>query len=278
MLYVHNSAYWYQDIAPWNVFGFLHQKKVKQRRCLLRRYKSVSYLINIHSLEWCLQKLKIVNVFMLQLRLKFYFLQTNAAWEEHVHELAVGCSWKETRTDRLSLKVPRVTERCWAGGSPTSSALLLCAPLLPAPTPPGPPGLGAGGQGWVWMQLLHLLTPNHCGTDALHDSITGFHEQWTELHSLTCEEIRVRTTLLRFSHEKKGAYFSFHRAATSSKSLTYIREKQPKMSTWANYRKYGAQKKNMYTTPKLFYIHPAKWLRWNCLTKRSNTKNSCVPI
>ena len=67
---------------------------------------------------------------MLQLRLKFYFLQTNAAWEEHVHELAVGCSWKETRTDRLSLKVPRVTERCWAGGSPTSSALLLCAPLF----------------------------------------------------------------------------------------------------------------------------------------------------
>lgn len=101
MLYIQNSAYWYQDIAPWNVFGFLHKKKVKQRWCLLRRYKSLSYLINIHSLERCLQKLKIVNVFMLQLRLKFYLLQTNAAWEEHVHELAVGCSWKETRTGQV---------------------------------------------------------------------------------------------------------------------------------------------------------------------------------
>lgn len=90
-----------KDIAPWHVFGFLHKKKVKQRRCLLQRYKSVSYLINIHSLERCLQKLKIVNVFMLQLRLKFYLLQTNAAWEEHVHELAVGCSWKETRTGQV---------------------------------------------------------------------------------------------------------------------------------------------------------------------------------
>ena len=101
MLYIQNSAYWYQDTAPWNVFGFLYKKKFKQRRCILRRYKSVSYLINIHSLERCLQKLKIVNVLMLQLRLKFYFLQTNAAWEEHVHELAVGRSWKETRTGQV---------------------------------------------------------------------------------------------------------------------------------------------------------------------------------
>lgn len=29
MLYTQNSAYWCQDIAPWNVFGFLYKKKFK---------------------------------------------------------------------------------------------------------------------------------------------------------------------------------------------------------------------------------------------------------
>lgn len=51
-----------------------------------------SYLIHIHSFKWCLQKLEVVNVFMLQLCLKLYFLQANAPWEQHVHELAVSCS------------------------------------------------------------------------------------------------------------------------------------------------------------------------------------------
>lgn len=54
-----------------------------------------AYLIHIHSFKRCLQKLEVVNVFMLQLCLKLYFLQANAPWEQHVHELAISCSYNK---------------------------------------------------------------------------------------------------------------------------------------------------------------------------------------
>lgn len=76
---------------------------------------------------------------MLQLCLKFYFLQTNAAWKQHVHELAVGCSWKETRKG-VSVRVPHANEGCGVGGSMGPPAT--CTPLLTALTTPHPPGPG----------------------------------------------------------------------------------------------------------------------------------------
>lgn len=92
------------------IFAFLHKNNFKERKCILWRYKLVSYLIDIHSLKWCLQKFKIVNILMLQFCLKFYFLQTNAAWKEHVHELTIGRSWKETRKVRAWV-CPQVRRR-----------------------------------------------------------------------------------------------------------------------------------------------------------------------
>lgn len=50
------------------------------------------YLINVHPFKGRLEKFKVVNILMLQLCLEFYFLQTNTAREEHVHELAIGRS------------------------------------------------------------------------------------------------------------------------------------------------------------------------------------------
>lgn len=115
----------------------------------------VSYLINVHSLKWCLQKFKIVNILMFQLCLKFYFLQTNAAREEHVHELAIGRSWKETRT-----VLEWVSPRCgrgllgWkgivlTGAIITQSRVLLAVCVLPtnALIFPCPQGLSARGKG-----------------------------------------------------------------------------------------------------------------------------------
>lgn len=111
-------------------FSFLHKNNFKERQCILWWYQLVSYLINIHSLKRCLQKFKIVNILMLQLCLKFYFLQTNAAWKQHVHELAIGSSWKE----KSKAWVSRTQEPLRLLGrqepSPLRDPLGACAPLL----------------------------------------------------------------------------------------------------------------------------------------------------
>lgn len=50
---------------------------------------------------------------MLQLCLEFYFLQTDTAWEEHVHELAIGGSWKKTVRGRDESSCTRMWWRSW---------------------------------------------------------------------------------------------------------------------------------------------------------------------
>ena len=136
------------------VFTFLHKNHFKKRKCILWRYKLVSYLINIHSLKWCLKKFKIVNILMLQLCLKFYFLQTNAAWKEHVHELAIGRSWKEMRTVLawvlLSPEVPLRAARQEGAVSTQRPPGHVCPSAHSCRTlTPSPPlwGSGRGGKG-----------------------------------------------------------------------------------------------------------------------------------
>lgn len=171
----------YIPLTHFWIFASLHKNHFKQRQCILWRYKCVSYLINIHSLKRCLQKLKIVNVLMFQLRLKFYFLQTNAARKEHVHELAVGCSWKETRKGPVWVRLYHVRLRV-AGqegaGSPEPSALLPCV-LLSSLHPHLliHQGRVLVGRDVPWRSSCHFPIPNHCGTDAVHQSITRFHSE-----------------------------------------------------------------------------------------------------
>lgn len=53
---------------------------------------SFPHLVHIHPFEGGLQQLEVVNVLMLQFSLELNLLKTDAAWEEQIHELAVGRS------------------------------------------------------------------------------------------------------------------------------------------------------------------------------------------
>lgn len=55
------------------------------------------YLVYVHSLEWSLQDLEIVDVFMFQLCIKLDFLQQYAPWKQHIHEVTVSGTWDEER-------------------------------------------------------------------------------------------------------------------------------------------------------------------------------------
>lgn len=201
----------YIPLTHFWIFASLHKNHFKQRQCILWRYKCVSYLINIHSLKRCLQKLKIVNVLMFQLRLKFYFLQTNATRKEHVHELAVGCSWKETRKGPVWVWLYHVRLRV-AGqegaGSPEPSALLPCV-LLSSLHPHLliHQGRVLVGRDVPWCSSCHFPIPNHCDTNAVHQSITRFHKQWTELHSSTPRKSAYEQLFLASIRKKRNIFF-----------------------------------------------------------------------
>lgn len=53
-----------------------------------------TYFVNTHSFEASLQDLVVVNEFMLQFCSKFDFLQRHTAGKKHIHELAVGCTFR----------------------------------------------------------------------------------------------------------------------------------------------------------------------------------------
>lgn len=66
---------------------------------------------------------------MLQLCLEFYFLQTDTAWEEHVHELAIGGSWKTTVRGRDESSCTRMWWRSWLAPWYTAAPPAYMSPL-----------------------------------------------------------------------------------------------------------------------------------------------------
>lgn len=72
----------------------------------------VTHFVDSHLFEGDLQKLEVVDVFMLQLGTKFNFLQRHRVWKQHVHELAVGSTWtKKTRQRITSHRTSAITTR-----------------------------------------------------------------------------------------------------------------------------------------------------------------------
>lgn len=59
-----------------------------------------TYFVNSHLFKGNLQKLEVMDVFMLQLGTKFYFLQRHTGGKQHVHELAVGSTWTKEMTQK----------------------------------------------------------------------------------------------------------------------------------------------------------------------------------
>lgn len=219
--YQYISHHWY-----FFVFTFLHKNNSEKRKCILWRYKFISYLINIHSLKRCLQKFKVVNILMLQLRLKFYFLQTNAAWKEHVHELAIGRSWKETRKVlEWALLSPEVPPRAASRKEvpPHRALLATCVPLL-APVPPHPIP-----QVWAWRKGLCLRA---APAAALSLSTVGWPQRSPQSPQtprttnttpyVSVKETGVKTTLLSFCQKKRNRFF----LSSSSKLSKYINVRQ----------------------------------------------------
>lgn len=53
----------------------------------------ITHFVHSHLFEGHLQKLEVMDVFVLQLGAKFDFLQRHRVGEQHVHELAVDGTW-----------------------------------------------------------------------------------------------------------------------------------------------------------------------------------------
>lgn len=90
-----------------------------------------------------------MNVLMLQLRLEFYFLQTDAAGKEHVHELAVGCSWGDKKSAGVSFSI---RPRCrWDAGQEGLPSPAASWPGMPSrPCAPSYHVMPSWSQAWVW--------------------------------------------------------------------------------------------------------------------------------
>lgn len=59
----------------------------------------ITHFVHSHLFEGNLQKLEVVDVFMLQFGTKFDFLQRHRVGEQHVHELAVDSTWITEKKD-----------------------------------------------------------------------------------------------------------------------------------------------------------------------------------
>jgi len=49
------------------------------------------HLVHIHLLERALEKLKVLDVLVLEICSELDLLEEDTAWEQHVHELAISC-------------------------------------------------------------------------------------------------------------------------------------------------------------------------------------------